>query len=99
MDDLPVKPLNGRVVVEVFDEKEAYTEKHGLHLPDTDRDLVPVQRGIVLRTADDVKGILEGDRVYFQRYGGSEIEEGVIVMFAMDIMAVREDGEPWEDLE
>ena len=90
-DNSRVRPLGDRVMLEV----EAGAEKtaSGLHLPSTDRERALIGRVLAFGEKVPAGALHTGDRVIFERYGGTEIKpQGdvapVLVLEYGDIMAV-----------
>ena len=74
-----VKPLGSRILVEPIEEKE--TIKGGIVIPDTAKEKPTEGKVVALGTGKtDKKGnklpfeVKVGDRVLFNKYGGTEIE-------------------------
>lgn len=63
------KPLKDRVFVSYTEELEKTAG--GLYIPDSAKE--KPQIGIVENVGDEVKTLKVGDKVYFDRYGGSKI--------------------------
>jgi len=98
MAEIKMKPLGDRVIVEPLEQEEKTAS--GIILPETAKE--KPQQGTVLavgpgrrddagkRVPMDVK---VGDKVLFQKYGGTEIkleDKKVIVMKESDVMAIIE---------
>jgi len=98
MAEIKMKPLGDRVIVEPLEQEEKTAS--GIILPETAKE--KPQQGIVVaagpgrrddagkRVPMDVK---VGDKVLFQKYGGTEIklnDKKVIVMKESDVMAIVE---------
>ena len=98
MAEMKMKPLGDRVIVEPLEQEEKTAS--GIILPETAKE--KPQQGTVLavgpgrrddagkRVPMDVK---VGDKVLFQKYGGTEVkldDKKVIVMKESDVMAIVE---------
>ena len=91
-----LQPLGDRLIVEVLDEEDATVG--GIILPDTARE--KPQRGKVLAVGPGARNqetgeyipmdIVEGDKVVFSKYGGTEIKLGadeVLILRESDVLA------------
>lgn len=93
-----IRPLHDRVIIKRMEEEER--TEGGIVIPDSAKE--KPQRGEVIAVGDgklldngevrplDVK---KGDKVFFQKYAGSEVKlngEDVLVMKEDDVMAVIE---------
>ena len=89
-------PLGDRVIVKLLDKEE--TKKGGIIIPDTAKErpsegeVVAVGKGRRTNTGDRIEmEVKKGDRVLFNKYGGTEIEnDGVkcLVMKEDEILAI-----------
>ena len=86
-----VRPLGNRVMLEV-EAKDEMTAS-GLHLPATDRERALIGKVLAFGEKVPAGALKEGDRVIFERYGGTEVkpqgeQTAVLVLEYGDIMAV-----------
>jgi chaperonin GroES len=89
-------PLGDRVIVRLMDKEE--TKKGGIIIPDTAKErpsegeVIAVGKGRRTTTGDRIEmEVKKGDRVLFNKYGGTEIEtEGgkCLVMKEDEILAI-----------
>ena len=77
-----MKPLGDRVMVKQVDEKS----KTALIIP---QNLVRREEyAIVLGVGPDVKHIVEGDKIYFDRYSGTEFKDtGYLFLHENEVIA------------
>lgn len=88
-DTLNLKPLGTRIWVEPITIKE---EKIGsLFVPETSRNIEKPITGTVKAIGDEVKKVKVGDKVYYGRYAGTNLEvDQKVLLFIKeeDIIAV-----------
>jgi len=82
---LNVQVLGERVLVKVTKEAEK-TTKSGLILAKTEKDL-PQKGAILCVGAGCNKRVSVGNKIYFNKYAGTEVEEGLILNYA-DVLAL-----------
>ncbi len=90
---MKIKPMDDRVLVEIFEEEEKTAS--GIIIPDTAKEKPRMGKVVAVGTDEDLQEhIKEGDKILFAKYGGEEIEfdgkEYKVVQRA-DILAVVED--------
>src|ERR671939_1712334 len=92
---MDLKPLGGRLIVEVLEEEE--TTVSGIVLPDTAKE--KPQRGRVLAVGPGSRNdkgelipldVADGDEIIFSKYGGTEVKLGadeVLILRESDVLA------------
>ncbi len=96
---MKIRPLNDRILVKRLEEKEV--TKGGIIIPDTAKEkpiegkVVAIGKGKVLENGTvRPLGVLEGDRILFGKYSGTEIKiegEEFLMMREDDVLAIIED--------
>ncbi len=91
---MTIKPLDDRVLVEVIEEQETKTAS-GLYIPDTAKEKPRIGKVVAVGTDEDLKEkVKEGDKIYFAKYGGEEVElngKTLKIVQRSDILAIIED--------
>ncbi len=89
-----IKPLDDRVLIEIIEEEETKTAS-GLYIPDTAKEKPRMGKVIAVGTDEDLKEKVKvGDKIYFAKYGGEEIEmngKNLKIIQRSDILAIVED--------
>lgn len=78
------KASNERVVIQVI-EKPKETDT-GIILPEKTKN-GPVSQGIILAVGGEVKGLLPGDRAFFESKYATQVEGGVVSIEAISVLA------------
>ncbi|HIE51207.1 MAG TPA: co-chaperone GroES [Armatimonadetes bacterium] len=96
---IELKPLEDRIVVKVLEPKEE--TKGGIVLPESaqekpqEGEVLAVGPGRLLESGERVSPEVKvGDRIFFAKYGGTEVrigEEEYIIMREGDVLAVIEE--------
>ena len=82
-------PVNQNVILDVSDDKKEQTTASGIIIPDTAKEKPRFAKVVAISNIENIE-IAVGDTVFFNQYGGSEIEfEGkkFLVLPYADIMA------------
>lgn len=70
---MKLKPLDDRVVVELFEEETKTTS--GIIIPDSAKEKPRIGKVVAVGTDEDLmEKIKEGNKVLFAKYGGEDIE-------------------------
>ena len=88
---MQIKPLDDRVLIDPEKAEEAKT-KGGIILPDTAREKPRIGKVVEVGTDEDMaEQIKVGDRIYYAKFAGDEIEfedKNYLIISKGDILAV-----------
>ena len=90
-ENMKLKPLDDRVVIEV---KEELAEKNvgGIIIPDTAKEKPQIGKIIAVGTEEELKELVKvGDKILYSKYGGTEIDiedKKYLIVSRSDILAI-----------
>jgi chaperonin GroES len=90
-ENMKLKPLDDRVVIEV---KEELAEKNvgGIIIPDTAKEKPQIGKIIAVGTEEELKELVKvGDEILYSKYGGTEIDiedKKYLIVSRSDILAI-----------